>query len=195
MFESRGWEASSWRRLSPNLKTADTIVWAPDSFSPPSDEQIDWIETWMSEDVGRTLVFIGRDYDAAPAYWRQIKQSATPEDASWINEEAAQADYVAKSDRRAMNDPAECRWFSFAPRKKFKTITSLDSDSGWAQGIDTDKLSIESAATVVAPTDEESQELEVLLRSGGSKGDLLAYRIVKRWSGDSWRIPPWRRPT
>ncbi len=176
MFEARGWGASSWQRLSPKLKTADVIVWAPDSFTTPSDEQIDWFEDWMRCGFGRTLVFIGRDYDAAPEYWRRISGSAAAEDAAWIKEAGAQADYVARSDRRAMNNPSECRWYSFSPRSKVQVIQSLDEDSKWAAGVDAKKLSIKSQSTVVAPTPDDSRGVEVLLSS--SAGELVAYRIV-----------------
>ncbi len=170
MFEARGWGASSWQRLSPKLKTADVIVWAPDSFTTPSDEQIDWFEDWMRGGFGRTLVFIGRDYDAAPEYWRRISGSAAAEDAAWIKEAGAQADYVARSDRRAMNNPSECRWYSFSPRSKVQVIQSLDEDSKWAAGVDAKKLSIKSQSTVVAPTPDDSRGVEVLLSSSAGAG-------------------------
>ena len=65
MFLQAGHKVSSWHRLSPKLEKDDVIIWAPDAFGDPGKEQREWLENWLSAEDGRTLVYIGRDYDAA----------------------------------------------------------------------------------------------------------------------------------
>ncbi len=83
MFEQAGFRVSSWRRLSPKLEKDRVIVWAPDDYSLPTDAQIDFLEQWLARGGeadpgnGRTLVYIGRDYEAAVDYWRQLLPTAS----------------------------------------------------------------------------------------------------------------------
>ena len=79
MFEEAGHRVSSWSRLSPKLEECQTIVWFPDDFAPPTVEQRDFLEWWLYNETGRTVVYVGRDFDATPAYWRQILPIAPPE--------------------------------------------------------------------------------------------------------------------
>ena len=77
MFEKAGHTVVSMRLLSPRLrKRAEAIVWVPDDFDPPSDEVRDWLEKWLSEGSGRTLIYVGRDFDAAPWYWEKVAPEA-----------------------------------------------------------------------------------------------------------------------
>ncbi len=50
---------------------ADCIVWFPDDFQPPSKKVRHWLEQWLSEAAGRTLIYVGRDFDAAPGTGRR----------------------------------------------------------------------------------------------------------------------------
>ena len=72
MFAQEGHSVSSWSRLSPRLQRADTIVWVPNEFDPPSEEVCEWLDDWLYEEEGRTLVYVERDFDAAPNYWTKI---------------------------------------------------------------------------------------------------------------------------
>jgi hypothetical protein len=35
MFNNRGFDVTTWRRLSPKLNDFDIVVWFPDNFGPP----------------------------------------------------------------------------------------------------------------------------------------------------------------
>ena len=72
MFEKAGHKVSTWRRLSPKLDGFQTIVWAPDSFEPPSLEEREYLEGWLADKPNRTVIYIGRDYDPLPDYWTQM---------------------------------------------------------------------------------------------------------------------------
>ena len=67
MFTLAGHRVSSWHMLSPRLQQkADCIVWFPNDFQPPSDDVRHWFEDWLSDKPDRTLIYVGRDFDAAP---------------------------------------------------------------------------------------------------------------------------------
>ncbi len=61
------------------LNDAKVIVWAPDDFEPPTDEVWNWLLLWLEEPyTQRTLVYIGRDYDAGPEYSCAMRPKAPP---------------------------------------------------------------------------------------------------------------------
>ena len=73
MFENAGHTVSSWWSLSPRLnKRADCIVWFPDDFERPTPEVTRWLDDWLKEKPNRTLIYVGRDFDAEPDYWQKI---------------------------------------------------------------------------------------------------------------------------
>ena len=65
MFEKAGHDVQSRTSLSPSLSAADVIVWAPDDFHPPPPKVQAWFNKWLARN-GKTLIYIGRDFDAAP---------------------------------------------------------------------------------------------------------------------------------
>ena len=76
MFEAAGHRVSSWSSLSPRLDQADCVVWFPDDFEPPSPGVVKWFEGWLRARPQRTLIYVGRDFDAAPWYWRKMEAVA-----------------------------------------------------------------------------------------------------------------------
>src|SRR5262245_41681007 len=73
LFSAAGHRVETRHALSPSVQGADTIIWVPDSFQAPSDRVCDWLEEWLTDGDGRTLVYVGRDFDAAPLYWQKIQ--------------------------------------------------------------------------------------------------------------------------
>ena len=78
MFTDRGHRVESWYRLSPKLMEADVIVWFPNDFEAPSTEVREWLEEWLFDASGKTLIYVGRDFDAAPGYWQQLTSRVDP---------------------------------------------------------------------------------------------------------------------
>ncbi len=66
MFEEAGFRVSTWKRMSPKLKEYDVIVWVPNDFDPPSRRHRDFFDNWLLTGHQRTLIYVGRDFDAAP---------------------------------------------------------------------------------------------------------------------------------
>jgi hypothetical protein len=177
MFQEAGYRVTTWRRLSPKLDLDRVIVWAPDRFDLPSDEEADYLERWLRHEPGRTLVYIGRDYDAAIAYWQRMAQDAPA--AEYMDTERrfarARADY--HHDRAGM-ERSETRWFSLRPTQPARRASTLGGP--WSQDVDASQADIQITAGVV-PRPDGDQNTQVLLRS---EDDVLVGRIQRPfWQG------------
>ena len=99
MFQQQGHRVSSWRRLSPKIRQADVIVWAPDDFAPPTEEQRRFLEEWLFAEDHRTLVYIGRDFDASIGYWQKVAPSAPADQSQEVARRLASARSRHDADR------------------------------------------------------------------------------------------------
>jgi hypothetical protein len=170
MFAEAGFRVSSWERMSPRLKAYDVVVWAPDNFQPPTEAQRDFMEQWLREEHNRTLIYIGRDYDAAIAYWTKIRPEAPPGQVQEINRRlaAARVDY----DARFSGMPKEqfCRWFTVrrdGARRKVKSLTGP-----FSRGIDASQVEIELRARFDVPTVEDVEQYAGGIDDGDEDDEL-----------------------
>jgi hypothetical protein len=161
MFEKAGHTVVSMRQLSPRLrKRAQAIVWVPDDFDPPSDEVRDWLEKWLSEGTGRTLIYVGRDFDAAPWYWEKVapKAPAALQAEIAYRLQSAQSIYDIK---RSANSPVKhCPWFTIDRSNKPHGVRGLEGEAPWTDSIVASKLDIRLQGRIVPAADAE-----VLLKS------------------------------
>lgn len=144
MFEQAGHHVSTTSRLTPRLKErAEVIVWAPDDFAPPSAAVIEWFDEWWLDSPNRLLIYIGRDYDAAPQYWRSVQAGAAVNQLAEIKRRMAkdQSDYA--TERSAGPASADCEWFAVDQRGKRRKAGALTGDPKWLAGIDPKKLDLE----------------------------------------------------
>lgn len=189
MFERAGHRITTRRYLSPKLKKQyDVIVWAPDDFEPPADEVQEFLEDWLYEGEGRTLIYIGRDYDAAATYWKKVQLNAPPDQAVEVARRLAKARANFNSERSPLTDDDGCRWFG--PRREgarrvigkgAETTTRLSGTWSLDRSIDPTALEIEIQGRLDAPKkpplDDDGYPLrsEVLLADGN---DVLVRRIT-----------------
>jgi hypothetical protein len=190
MFEKAGHRVFSWRALSPRLgRRADCIVWFPDDFELPRPKVRQWLENWLDNASDRTLIYVGRDFDAAPWYWRHVLPDAPKQQQQLVRERLAeaQAHYTAGRERLPQSDA--CGWFavesapalpqaewlknlatklSITIRPELRQVKSLEGDAAWLEGIDAAKTDIELHGRL-----SPSKDAEVLLRSGD---DVLVSR-------------------
>jgi hypothetical protein len=166
MFEKAGHTVVSMRLLSPRLrKRAEAIVWVPDNFDPPSDEVRDWLEKWLSEGTGRTLIYVGRDFDAAPWYWEQVAPKAPTALQAEIARRRQSAQGVYDVERSTTTPMQSCPWFTIDRSNKPHSVHALQGDAPWTDAIDGSKLDIRLHGRIVPAPDAE-----VLLKS---KNDVL----------------------
>ncbi len=169
MFTLAGHRVSSWQMLSPRLQQkADCIVWFPNDFEPPSKEVCQWLEDWLSEKPDRTLIYVGRDFNAAPWYWEHVLPDAPPEQRELIRQRLADA--KDSNNRARKNDIKTKRidWFTLDRTRSSKKVKSLQGDPSWLEDIDASHADIELNDRL-----QPSDNAEVLLRSGD---DMLVSR-------------------
>lgn len=186
MFEEAGHRVSTWRRLSPKLEECQTIVWFPDDFEPPTVEQRDFLEWWLFNETGRTVVYVGRDFDATPAYWKQILPSAPPEQKMEVmrREATARASHDAARNRMPTADLAE--WFTVYRDEPYRKVDSLEGP--WSENVDASKIDIELAGRLELPSESDTDTWvdradnywdgrPVFTPLLGSGNDTIAYSI------------------
>ncbi len=159
MFADAGHRVTSWRVLSPRLFEADVIVWAPDRFQPPEEETVAWLEQWLDENPDGTLIYIGRDYDAATDYWQSVLPQAPAPQAREIRSELTAAKLEHNSRRSVLKTSQESDWFTVQAKTKPQAIEKLRGP--WSEGIDAKRAAIKLRSPIEVP-----DEAEVLLAAG-----------------------------
>lgn len=156
MYEAAGHNVSVIHRISPRLSQYQVLVWAPDDFMPPSLEQRLVLEDWLAQGQ-RTLVYVGRDFDARPGYWQKVLPQLPASQQVEARRRSARAQ--AHHDRERLTAPHSefARWFAFERDRPPQRVTQLRSDYGWTRGIDTAKTDLSLEARLLPPTEEAAE--------------------------------------
>lgn len=150
LFAARGNETAVTSALQPRAKaSADVIVWAPQDYAAPSADAVTWLENWLNAQPGRTLVYVHRDFDAAPAYWLKVGPTASPAQAGDVATRAsASASRYASERAGLVNSPPPYGWFNVVVANNPRVITALAGDPAWTAGINQSKLEIELTSDI-----------------------------------------------
>jgi hypothetical protein len=167
MFERAGHRVFRSGHLSPRVsERADAIVWAPDDFEHPVEAVCNWFDEWWAAKPGRTLIYIGRDYDAAPAYWNTVQGAAPQDQLHEIKRRLAEAQGAFREARGAIPEKHEGEWFTMEGQRRRRDVRTLDGP--WSEGIVPAQLEIELNGRIV-PADGATPLLS-------SEGDVLVSR-------------------
>jgi hypothetical protein len=150
MFTEAGHKVSFRRALiTSNLENANTIVWFPDDFAPPSEAVCDWFNDWLSARAGRTLIYVGRDFNAASLYWQKAARLVPPDKrAKYRAQELGETASHNRERSKHKPDDAHCDWFSLESELPQKTQNLAGP---WLSGIDAAKTEIELGIQLVPP--------------------------------------------
>jgi len=171
MVAQRGHTVLSAGRLSPKVRErADVIVWFPNDFHVPSEPVSDWLEDWLSENGGRTLIYVGRDFDAEPGYWEAVLASVPPGEEAEIQNLQRRAQLRFAISRVGIAPHEDCRWFSVQGRDRPRRVRTLEGQGAWLENVDPTRLGIELHGRLIPNPDAE-----VLLES---EGDVLVSRLA-----------------
>lgn len=140
LFRAGGHEVRTAYRLTDELSDwADVIVRFSPLPGPPPREEAQWYDAWLDGGTGNRLVYVPRDYDAAPEYWsralaglpgaapprlRERIESARAEAVGWENHLPSHATAVAPPDR----------WFAAEGGAAARVCGRLSGP--WAQGVE-----------------------------------------------------------
>lgn len=194
MFEEAGHKVTTRHYLSPNIRNHDVIVWAPDEAAPLRDQrQQQFFDNWLRTGANRTLVFIGRDYDAATSYWEQVQATAPPDQAVEVLRRSAQARARRAQLGRDAAESTNLPWFRLLRDRPPRLVGGRDSGHPefggiWAESDDLDPRQLElplearvEPLAVGSPDDFGGPlQHEVWLSSGD---DVIVRRVIR----DGWR--------
>lgn len=118
MFRQAGHDVVPRRMLiTHEMDDVDTIVWFPNDWRPPRPEAIEWFDNWLSEGVGRTLIYVGRDFNAAPLYWKKMAPLISGDQVQEFDAREANDRFEPRSKsphgKPSWEDSRECEWFRY----------------------------------------------------------------------------------
>lgn len=175
MLEALGKNVDKTSRLSPRIDRYDTIIFFSQDRSPPTQETIDRIDTWLSENYFRTFIYVGRDFDAEVEYWRAILEQSDVTGKSHARRRLARAMATQDQARHGMQPSSimigsvfnpletECEWY-IAESHSHQNATSLNGPL--AVGVEEAQSDI-SYHTLLAPNPKYPGSAETLLTSDG----------------------------
>ncbi len=172
MFSQAGHRVSTWRWLSPKLRErADVIVWFGHDFSAPAAAARNWFDQWLTAEPDRVLIYVGRDFDAAGAYWQKVRsvraaeKSEENDESREISRRLAEARHEFRHARQAIPASESSPWFDVEGQMRHRRIRSLDGKPEWLRGVHPERVEVELHGRLIPPKDAE-----VWL---GSEGDAL----------------------
>src|SRR5207248_460900 len=131
--------------------------------------------------AGRTLIIVGRDFDAEPTYWSKVAPQANAQQATVVASKGGLAALRVVSERTATApQPEDWGWFTLdrSASLKQRGVTTLTGDANWITGVDPTKAEIELNGRI-QPKDPED---EILLQT---PGDVLVFRHRLEEAADS----------
>lgn len=155
MLQKHGCSIKNYSRLSPSLKTQDVLVWFPDDFGQPRDEALWFLEDWLSRAANRTVIFVGRDYDAGAEYWSKVIKQTPPNEREIAARRLADARQRVDLARTNAGKTYVTPWFRF--ENSNKTIQVTSAQGPWAQGVDFTKANLATDSKLVPPSAKVSE--------------------------------------
>jgi hypothetical protein len=159
LFSQSGRRTVEVDRLSPRLQRFGTIVWAPDTFSPPTPEQCAWIDNWLSNNPQAIFIYVGRDYMPGSDYW-QLASESVPENMRLpYLKQAARSSADEDNDiiNRGVQTPELSRWFIRQPSLLARTREEVFSQTEIDQSL---SCELTRRALLVPITDSSEQDLQ-----------------------------------
>lgn len=173
MFRNAGSEIFYSRILGTPTRRADVIVWAPDSYRLPSEEEVAAIEQWLNAKPDRTFIFIGRDYDATMDYWVEVTKDATDDEKILLALKMLDVWGAFQVKRMQLEDGEDCGWFTMNAESTVKTIKSLEGDPAWLAGTENGKFHLrvqgflDFTGKIDQPSFSSTYDYDIKLHSNG----------------------------
>jgi hypothetical protein len=141
VLRDRGYDARAAIRLNDSLaEWADGIVRFATYPGPPEKAEADWYQGWLAADLDRWLIYVARDFDAAPDYWKALRdaRAEVPQEESELQAEDHRLDPPQRNSRlpgkpARLADPQE--WFGVDVAQN-PPIVCTKLDGPWSEGID-----------------------------------------------------------
>jgi hypothetical protein len=182
LLADSGHNVLSRTSLSPGLAdTADVIIWFPDDFRVPNPSVVAWLEGWLTSKSNRTVVYVGRDFDAAVEYWKTVAPIVPAAQQAEAKRRLREAETDFSQERASVVDGETCNWFTVKALPLPQAVTTLAGP--WSAGVNVKKTNLRLYSSYqFDPSDE-------VLLSGNAQTLVARRRFV---TPDSWRpgVPP-----
>ena len=132
MWETAGVKVLAPQKLSSRLSKVDSIVLIGTTYRPPGRLAREWLEKWLKEKSGRTVVYFGRDFDAVEVYRKDTLDLVAPADRLRAETQLASrqaTNYVTRF--QEVPESTFCRWFYLrnnAPPTEYTSFTGPWAD-------------------------------------------------------------------
>ncbi len=174
MWESAGVKCIRPSKLSPRLDSVDAIVLVGQTFAPPGRSARDWLEDWLAEESGRSVIYFGRDFNAEAYYREQTMPSIAPElvDEAIVEAARVEADEL-KQRIAAYPENTFCQWFYLNTTRQPSTLRTFRGP--WAEGLSGLDGSW-PVRTVLLPPDADDWKSKVPSWIGAGTGPKNVFR-------------------
>lgn len=154
LFQSQGYRTFTARSLSRSLNSMQVVVWTPDTNTPPSKLARDFFDGWLKEGSGgKTLIYVGRDYNASGEYWKQMveREPIGSKTDAFVEEMLVRLQDV-QSD---LTEKVFARWFEVDPNQVGGRVNGLRG--AWSEGINVSETHLWTR-TQLQPLERDSTE-------------------------------------
>jgi hypothetical protein len=126
LCENAGFDTQTRRTLGPELqRTADVIVWFPDDFAAPSPKHQRWFDKWLQSGGGRTLVVVGRDFEAQESYWAEVNARGLSNNKTLAASYLKNATIEVNGEYNAQPFPHDGGWYDKTSAAKQGKVTAF----------------------------------------------------------------------
>jgi len=166
LIRQRGGEVRTALRLNETVAGwADVLVRFAPYSGPPDRDEARWMTGWLNEGRGRKVVYVARDYDAAPEFWNRMVANLPPgtpaETADRVrNKRDSAATWVGDLPPKSKTPARAEDWFAVDPKPPAPAPCKA-LEGPWAEGVD--------AVTAAVPRHEafKVDQEDVLLSGDG----------------------------
>jgi hypothetical protein len=113
LCEKNGLTSIQLDGLSLRSRQLDAIVFIPKSIRTPTAAEIDWFESWLSENPNRVLIFVGRDFSPSVRYWQAAMKTEQAIDRVVYAQEKGLAETAHDAKRYENRIWEDCKWFRY----------------------------------------------------------------------------------
>lgn len=206
MFELNSYDVRSWGRLSRRLGQADVVVWFAKGPNQPTLEQSQYLDRWLAEQPGRTLIFVGSGYHAGEEYWREAMGQLSGEQAWEAHRRLADARLTRWAPSVAAGGQGSNPWMTWNASRRPGRSRSVGGP--WSSGEDSADLrlpyrgwlrSTQQAATTAAVDSEvhgsdapgalhHASSAEVVDFPDGDQAEVTSEDDVSDMGEEAWAV-------
>jgi hypothetical protein len=141
VLRDRGYDVHAAIHLNDDLaEWADGIVRFATYPGRPQKEEAEWYRNWLAADRDHWLIYVVRDFDAEPEYWKELEEQLSDPTQEESRLEAQEkrlesADWISRLPKQAAKAAPSEQWFECDSAITPPTVcTKLGGP--WAEGID-----------------------------------------------------------